>query len=121
MDEAEHLADRIAVIADGVIVATGTPQTLGGRDRLATTITFRLPDGIAPSALPAQLQAIAEPSSDTTVVLHSHTALVHAHDLSTWAIAAGFDLPDLEVRRPTLEDVYLSLTDERKDKNQWFS
>src|SRR5918912_4207216 len=43
MDEAEHLADRIAVIAEGEIVAEGTPQTLGGRDRLAATIRFSLP------------------------------------------------------------------------------
>ncbi|MGD0984698.1 MAG: ABC transporter ATP-binding protein [Acidimicrobiales bacterium] len=118
MDEAEHLADRIAIIADGVIVASGTPQTLGGRDRLDTTITFTLPDGVALSALPAQLQVIAEPSSDTTLVLRSHTPLVHVHDLSTWAITAGFDLPDLEVRRPTLEDVYLSLTDHGKDNTR---
>ncbi len=118
MDEAEHLADRIAVIAAGVIVASGTPQTLGGRDRLATTITFRLPDGIALSELPAQLQVIAEPSADATVALRSHTPLVHVRDLSTWALTAGFDLPDLEVRRPTLEDVYLSLTNHAKDNNR---
>ncbi len=118
MDEAEHLADRIAVIADGVIVASGTPQTLGGRDRLEATMTFTLPSGVSSSELPAQLQVLAERSSDTPVVLRSHTALVHVHDLSTWAIAAGFDLPDLEVRRPTLEDVYLSLTDHGKDNNR---
>jgi ABC-2 type transport system ATP-binding protein len=118
MDEAEHLADRIAVIANGVIVASGTPQTLGGRDRLDTTITFTLPDGVALSELPAQLRVIAEPSSDTTLVLHSHMPLVHVGDLSTWAIASGLELPDLEVRRPTLEDVYLSLTDHGKDNNR---
>lgn len=37
------------------------------------------------------------------------------HDLSGWAIGAGLDLPDLEVRRPTLEEVYLTLTEDRKD------
>jgi ABC-2 type transport system ATP-binding protein len=45
MDEAEQLADRIAVIADGQIVAEGTPGTLGGRNRMATTIRFTLPVG----------------------------------------------------------------------------
>lgn len=117
MDEAEHLADRIAVIADGVIVARGTPQTLGGRDRLEATITFTLPAGIGPNELPAQLQVLAEHSFGATVVLRSHTPLLHVHDLGAWATAAGFDLPDLEVRRPTLEDVYLSLTDHRKDRS----
>jgi ABC-2 type transport system ATP-binding protein len=118
MDEAENLADQIAVIADGVIVAKGTPQTLGGRDQLEATITFSLPAGVGPRELPPQLQVIAECGFGTTVALRSHTPLLHLHDLGTWAIAAGLDLADLEVRRPTLEDVYLSLTDNRKGKNQ---
>ena len=45
MDEAEQLADRIAVIAGGRIVAEGTPGTLGGRNRMAAAIRFTLPDG----------------------------------------------------------------------------
>ena len=42
MDEAEYLADRIAVMADGRIVAEGTPKTLGGRDRMTAAIRFTL-------------------------------------------------------------------------------
>src|SRR5918912_3919895 len=48
MDEAEHLADRIAVIAAGRIVAEGTPETLGGRERMAARVRFTLPDGTDP-------------------------------------------------------------------------
>ena len=44
MDEAEYLADRIAVLSAGHIVAEGTPQTLGGRDHMTTAISFTLPD-----------------------------------------------------------------------------
>ena len=40
MDEAEHLADRIAIIAAGEIVAEGTPQTLGGRAQMAARLRF---------------------------------------------------------------------------------
>src|SRR5881227_3991621 len=47
MDEAEYLADRIAVLSGGRIVAQGTPKTLGGRDRMTATIRFTLPDEFA--------------------------------------------------------------------------
>jgi ABC-2 type transport system ATP-binding protein len=115
MDEAEQLADRIAVIADGAIVAEGTPQTLGGRDRLAATIRFTLPNGGGAADLPEPLRLLVEPSSNGTVAIRSEAPLQHLRDLSDWASAAGFDLPDIDVRRPTLEDVYLALTDPGKE------
>jgi ABC-2 type transport system ATP-binding protein len=115
MDEAEHLADRIAVIADGAIVAEGTPQTLGGRDGLAATIRFTLPNGIAVASLPETLRLLVEPNSNGTVAIRTEATLQHLRDLSDWASAAGIDLPDLEVRKPTLEDVYLTLTDPGKE------
>jgi ABC-2 type transport system ATP-binding protein len=111
MEEAEQLADRIAVIADGAIVAEGTPQTLGGRDRLDATIRFTLPTGIGVADLPETLRLLVEPTSNGTVAVRTEAPLRHLRDLSDWATAAGFDLPDLDVRRPTLEDVYLALTD----------
>jgi hypothetical protein len=43
-------------------------------------------------------------------VLHSESPLVHVQMLGDWALRRGFDLPDLDVHRPTLEEVYLSLT-----------
>jgi ABC-2 type transport system ATP-binding protein len=99
-----NLADRIAVIAAGRIVAEGTPQTLGGRDRLPATISFTLPSGvITPPALPADLHARAERDGDGLL-------LTSQRRLANWALARGLDLPDLDVRRPSLEDVYLHLT-----------
>ena len=47
MEEAERLADRIAVIVDGCLVAEGTPQTLGGRDQAGAVISFTLPERIS--------------------------------------------------------------------------
>jgi ABC-2 type transport system ATP-binding protein len=111
MDEAEHLADRIAVIAGGVIVAEGTPQTLGGRDRMGAAISFTLPPGTGLDDLPASLRALAEPSHDARTVLRSDTPLLHTRELADWALGRGLDLADLDVRRPTLEDVYLELTE----------
>ena len=110
MDEAEYLADRIAVLAAGRIVAEGTPRTLGGRDRMNTSISFTLPDGLVPRDLPAGLSPLAEPGPAGLTVVHTESPLVHLQMLGTWALGRGFELPDLDVHRPTLEEVYLSLT-----------
>jgi ABC-2 type transport system ATP-binding protein len=111
MDEAEKLADRIAVIADGRIVAEGTPGTLGGRNSMSSTIRFTLPQGTRADDLPPELLALVA-GVDGRVTLTTDTPLVHVGALAEWALARGIDLPDLDVRRPTLEDVYLELTEE---------
>jgi len=108
MDEAEHLADRIAVIAAGRIVAEGTPGTLGGRERMAATIRFTLPDGVARGDLPGALREAT--AANGRVVVESEHPLTDVKALADWALARGLDLPDLDVRRPSLEDVYLRLT-----------
>jgi ABC-2 type transport system ATP-binding protein len=115
MEEAERLADRIAVIAEGIIVAEGTPQSLGRRDRLEATIRFTLPAGLTGPDLPPALAQLARPDGAGRLTIRTSTPLLRVHELSAWALAQGLDLPDLDVRRPTLEDVYLELTDDRKD------
>jgi ABC-2 type transport system ATP-binding protein len=50
-------------------------------------------------------------------VLHTESPLVHLQMLGTWALTAGFDLADLDVHRPTLEEVYLSLTGSTSTKD----
>jgi ABC-2 type transport system ATP-binding protein len=110
MDEAEYLADRIAVLSAGRVVARGTPRTLGGRDHMNTTVSFTLPAGLEARDLPGGLRPLAAPGPEGSTVLHSESPLVHLQMLGNWAIGRGFDLPDLDVHRPTLEEVYLSLT-----------
>jgi len=110
LDEAEHLADRIAVLSAGHIVAEGTPVTLGGRDHRATAISFTLPGHVHAHDMPSGLRPLTEPGPGGSTVLHSHSPLVHLQILGSWALGRGFDLPDLDVHRPTLEEVYLSLT-----------
>ena len=110
MDEAEQLADRIAVLAGGQIVAEGTPRTLGGRDRMTTVISFTLPDDVVADDLPTPLRPLAEVSDDGATALHTDAPLVQLHILAEWALSRGHDLADLDVGRPTLEDVYLALT-----------
>ena len=105
MDEAQHLADRIAVIADGSIVAEGTPDTLGGRQQAEATVRFRLPDGVSISELPVQPAA----STDGKVVFSTREPTRLLNQLTSWAIGRGLELDSLSVERPTLEDVYLQL------------
>jgi ABC-2 type transport system ATP-binding protein len=118
MDEAEYLADRIAVLSAGRVVAEGTPRTLGGRDHMATAISFTLPDGLAARDLPEGLRPLAGQGPGGTTLLHSESPLVHLQMLGNWALSRGFDLPDLGVHRPTLEEVYLSLTGPASAKDQ---
>ena len=116
MDEAEHLADRIAVINAGRIAAEGTPRTLAGRDRMPAAVSFSIPGGLTASDLPNGLRLLAETTAGGAVVIRTESPLTHVQQLADWALGHGFDLPDLDVRRPNLEDVYLSLTNTRKDK-----
>jgi ABC-2 type transport system ATP-binding protein len=105
MDEAQTLADRVAVIANGEIVATGTPAQLGGRGEAPSLIRFTPPPG---AALPRGVEIEAGHA-----VLRTSEPVPALHALTAWALEHGHDLRDLEVARPTLEDVYLQLTDGR--------
>jgi ABC-2 type transport system ATP-binding protein len=117
MDEAEFLADRIAVISGGRIVAEGTPRTLGGRDRMDAAVSFGLPVGHELADLPAALCSRAEPGDHGSTVIRSARPLEDVHALAAWAFERGIDLPDLDVRRPTLEDVYLALTNPAEERS----
>jgi len=111
MDEAQALADQVAVIVAGEIVARGTPETLGGRDRELSDVSFSLPRGSALTDLPEALSTIATLREDGRVHLSVPAPASLLHVLSGWALERGAELADLEVGRPTLEDVYLRLTD----------
>ncbi|MCW2965950.1 MAG: transporter related protein [Actinomycetia bacterium] len=91
LDEAEQLADRVAVLRDGVIVREGRPSDLTG-GAVETEIHYRRGG-----------EDIVERTNDPTRRLH---------ELTAEALARGEELEGLEVRRPTLEDIYLELTAE---------
>jgi ABC-2 type transport system ATP-binding protein len=112
MEEAERLADRIAVLAAGRIVALGTAATLGGRDTEASTVSFTLPPGVFAADLPPLVAAYVTRTANGRVQADTPSPLRLVGVLSGWAAARGVDLPDLDVHRPTLEDVYLQLTRE---------
>ena len=106
MDEAQFLADQVAVISNGRIVAEGPPTTIGNRELARARIRYRLPDGAAP---PADLTASPGPDGLTELVPDDLTATLHR--LTGWALEQHVELTGLEVVRPSLEDVYLNLTD----------
>lgn len=107
MDEAQNLADRLAVIDRGKIVAEGTPDTIGGRRSAATTIRFDA-RGLPVDAIPLNHVAVAE----GIVEVSTENPTRDLHALTAWAVSGGHTLEDLTVTRPSLEDVYLELTDE---------
>jgi ABC-2 type transport system ATP-binding protein len=89
LDEAEQLADRVAVLRDGRIIREGTPAELTG-DTSETEVRYR--------------------RNGQEVVLRTTEPTKLLHELTQEALAQGRELEGLTVRRPTLEDVYLSLT-----------
>ena len=105
MDEAEYLADRVLVIANGRIIAEGAPSTLGFRDRAKVRVRYRIPAGSVP---PPGLGGSVGP--DGFVEVSVDNAVTEVHRLLQWAIDEHVDLDGLEVTRPSLESVYLSLT-----------
>lgn len=108
MEEAQELADRVAVFAAGELVAQGTPAEIGGRDKLPTRISFTLPDRFATSDLPAFFREAAGEAN--RVSLDAEDATRALHELTEWALDRGAQLDDLNVSRPSLEDIYLRLT-----------
>ena len=105
MDEAQYLADRVAVIAKGRIVAEGAPDSIAGRDQMRTTVRFRPPAGA-----PAPPDWGQVPTGDGGFLLEADDATRAVHDVTGWAIEQGLALELLEVTQPSLEDVYLQLT-----------
>ena len=106
MDEAQALADRVAIIASGQIVAEGAPGELAGRGGGASPAgSLKLIEEVT--------MAIGEgrrlPNGEVTLQTDEPVAILNA--LTGWALARDLRLADLEVRRPSLEDVYLELTE----------
>jgi ABC-2 type transport system ATP-binding protein len=107
MDEAQALADRIAVIARGELLALGTPETIGGRDVAKSTVRFSLPDGVNVADVPLPETATCV---DGALVVRTTDPVRFLHALTQWALRNDVRIDGLTVARPSLEDVYLELT-----------
>ena len=108
MDEAQALADRVAIIAGGRIVAHDTPASLGGRDHAGCEIRFRLPEHLERSDLP-RLDGAHTAVEGADVCVRTATAQATLWALLGWSRDRSVELGALEVTHPSLEDVYLEL------------
>ena len=111
MDEAQHLADRVAIMARGLIIAAGRPDELGGRDVRPAEIRFALPAPWSLSDVP-ELPEISRDASDDRALVVTSEPVRAVHMLTGWALEHDVDLGRLSVSQPTLEDIYLELTGE---------
>jgi ABC-2 type transport system ATP-binding protein len=112
MDEAQHLADRVAVMRAGEIIASGKPGELGGRDLRPAQIRFGLPPGYGLGDLP-DVPCLERRVEWDTVVIDSREPVRAAQVLTSWSLERDIELGRFTVSQPTLEDVYLELTGER--------
>jgi ABC-2 type transport system ATP-binding protein len=111
MDEAQHLADRVVVIARGRIIAEGTPETLGRGAAEATLVTFRVPYGVGGDALPLP-DDVEVQRRERQISFRTRTPTRDLAPLLAWAAEEAIELEALSVTRPSLEDIYLQLTEE---------
>lgn len=112
MDEAQVLADRVAVLRDGRVAALGTPAELQAM-RGDVEIRFTLPHGVAVDDLPPLSAPAEAPGGEVRVATTAPT-----RDLATlcgWAEGRGLELEGLTVERPTLEDVFLAIAGDHGD------
>ncbi len=109
MDEAQYLADRVAVMRDGEIIALGRPDELGGRDARPAEIRFSLPVVVAPGDLP-ELPVERRSVQGNRIILEAREPVRAVHELTGWALERGVELSQFSVTRPSLEDIYLELT-----------
>ena len=107
MDEAEHLADRLAVIVRGKLVAMGTPEDLGAGGMANSVVSFRLPTGVTPKDLPTLDGQVVQNGMEWQLETAHPTESLH--ELTSWAVAHSIEVPSLSVGRPSLEDTYLAL------------
>jgi ABC-2 type transport system ATP-binding protein len=111
MDEAQHLADRVAVMRAGEIIAAGRPEDLGGRDLRPAEIRFTLPAGWSLIDMPALPSEEAVSDGDRVTVI-TRQPVPAAQLVTTWAVENDIDIGHFSVSQPSLEDIYLELTGE---------
>ena len=114
MDEAQFLANRVAIMREGQIVASGSPEELGGRDLRPAEVHFALPPGVALGDLPS-VPAVDVSLTEGRVFIQTKEPVVAAQRITTWALQRGFELEHFAVNQPTLEDIYLELTGSQAD------
>jgi ABC-2 type transport system ATP-binding protein len=117
MDEAQHLANRVAVMNAGQIIALGRPEELGGRDLRPAEVRFTLPSEWSLGDLPDVPCETRNLEGDRVMVM-TKEPVVAAQRITTWALEHEVDLGNFSVNQPTLEDIYLELTRSVEENDQ---
>jgi ABC-2 type transport system ATP-binding protein len=110
MDEAQVLANRAAILVRGAVVASGSPDDLARESGAGTEIRFRLPDGVGAGELPGEASRARAENGFVTIRTGEPVRILN--ELTGWAMSRGIDLTGLNVGHPSLEEVYLELTEE---------
>jgi ABC-2 type transport system ATP-binding protein len=117
MDEAQHLASRVAVMNAGQIIAIGRPEELGGRDLRPAEIRFTLPPEWSLGDLP-EIPFEGRTLEGDRVLVATKEPVVAAQRITTWALEHDIDLGGFSVNQPTLEDIYLELTGSSEENDR---
>jgi ABC-2 type transport system ATP-binding protein len=112
IEEAERLCDRVAIIDAGQIIAIGTPRELQERSANQSTIEVKLTAPLKDGALPQWAEAIRSIVSEDRrgLVVYSKRPARTLVEMVKWIDGQGFELDDVRLNRPTLEDVFIELT-----------
>ena len=117
MDEAQYLADRVAIMTAGEIIALGQPSELGGRDVRPAEVRFRLPAGWSIGDIP-DLPSESRCIDADRVLIVTREPVRAVNELTTWALTHDIELGHFSVSQPSLEDIYLELTGSGEHNSQ---
>lgn len=112
IEEAERLCDRVAIMDAGKIIAIGTPRELQERSANQSSIEIRLTQALTETALPQWAESVRSIVSEDRhrITVYSTRPARTLVELVKWVDANGFELDDVRLSRPTLEDVFIELT-----------
>lgn len=112
IEEAERLCDRVAIIDSGQIIAMGTPRALQEKSASHSAIEVRLNQPLKDTALPSWPESIRSVVSDDRqgITIYSKRPAGTLVEMVKWIDSQGFELEDVHLNRPTLEDVFIELT-----------
>ena len=112
IEEAERLCDRVAIIDAGLIIAMGTPRELQERSANQSAIEVKLTQPLTETTLPEWPESIRSVVSEDRhgIIVYSKRPARTLVELVKWIDANGFELDDVHLSRPTLEDVFIELT-----------
>jgi len=115
IEEAEKLCDQVAIVDQGKIIVHGTPREIQaqtvGHSVIDMHLSAPLPDGVIPAVLDGEKVMLSDDRRSLTVSSSKPTRTLV--DLVKWIDQLGIELLDIQLKRPTLEDVFIELTGKR--------